>query len=298
MRELKITLLGPFSVLDGARAMPALVLRKAQDVLAMLLIAPERRMQREAAAAALWPDACAEVSKKSMRQALWQIHRAADDGLQDDRRLVLSDGETLLINTRRRLWVDVPVFTDAVGVAQRAGKSGLSAANLAGLAEAADLYRGPLHAGCYDEWCLIPRARLEDRCLTLLDTLSREHERRRDLDLAISWAQRLLDIEPAHERSHRRLMRLYFRTGDRTRALRQLHQCRWILEHELGVAPDARTEELGAAISTDRLPAASTADDIPSVPAEPLALDDIRTELSALRRSIDAIGEQLLGTPA
>jgi DNA-binding SARP family transcriptional activator len=298
MREYKFMLLGPFRVMDGTRILPAQMLRKAQDLLTIMLIAPDRRVLREAAAEALWPDAHFEASKKRMRQALWQIHRAVDNGAPQDQRLVLSDGEALYINPGRRLWVDVPVFIEAVRLAQDAGSSGLRTADLIRLTGAADLYRGPLHAGCYNEWCLIPRARLEDQCLTLLETLSHEHERQAALDLAIMWAQRLLDVEPAHERSHRRLMYLYFRTGDRTRALRQFHRCRRILEHDLGVHPDERTEKLGAAIRADRLPAAADLGDfVLSHPGGPAVLDGIRTELSALRRSVDAIGQSLGDAP-
>jgi len=291
MRELKVMLLGSFGVLDGTRSLNAPIFGKAQDLLALMLITPERSVLRESAAEALWPDALVEASKKAMRQALWHIHRAADDGVPDDRRLVLSDGDALRINPTRPLWVDLSVFGDAVRVAQHADAGVLAPADLARLAQAADLYRGPLHAGCYDEWCLIPRARLEDRCLTLLDTLSHEHERRGDLHAAIAWTQRLLDIEPAHERSHRRLMRLYCRTGDRTRALRQLHRCRWILEHELGVRPDARTEALGAAIAADRVTPERA--ELSAPRGAPPALEGVQSELSALRLALDAIGELL-----
>ncbi|HEY5247768.1 MAG TPA: hypothetical protein VIJ15_04835, partial [Dermatophilaceae bacterium] len=114
----------------GPRALPTTMLRKAQDLFAMMLLAPDRSVLREAAAAELWPDAGAEASKKSMRQALWQIHRAADGLVQTDRRLVLSDGQALHINPERRLWVDVPVFTAAVRVAQNAGVGRLGTADL------------------------------------------------------------------------------------------------------------------------------------------------------------------------
>jgi DNA-binding SARP family transcriptional activator len=297
MRELKGMLLGPFSVMDGRRVAPAQLLRKAQDLLTLVLISPERRVLREAAAEALWPGAPAETSRKAMRQALWQIHHATDDGVADSRRLLLSDNDALVVNPDRPLWVDVPVFTDAARVAQSAGAGSLDPANLPGLASAATLYRGPLHAGCLDEWCLVPRARLEDRCLTLLDTLSREHERRGDLPSAISWAQRLLEIEPAHERSHRRLMRLYCRTGDRTRALRQLTQCRGILERELGVRPDSRTEQLGSAILAGTLPDGVAVDDAVARAGDATLVEALRLELLELRRSIDALGERLGDVP-
>jgi DNA-binding SARP family transcriptional activator len=297
MRELKVMLLGPFSVVDGPGAAPAPLFRKAQDLLTLVLISADRRVLREAAAEALWPGAAAETSRKAMRQALWQIHHATDGGVTDGRRLLLTDSDSLVVNPDRRVWVDVPVFADAARVAQAAVPGSLDPANLGGLASAATLYRGPLHAGCYDEWCLVPRARLEDRCLTLLDTLSREHERQGDLASAIGWAQRLLEIEPAHERSHRRLMRLYFRRGDRTRALRQLAQCRWILERELGVRPDSRTEELGSAISTDRLPDLGDVDEPDARPRDPTVVEGLRAELLALRRSVDALGERLGDAP-
>lgn len=301
-------LLGAFTASEDHQPLRAPVLHKAADLLALVLLAPGRRVLREAAAEALWPDARGEQSRKSIRQALWQIHRATDDGLTGDDRLVVSDGETVGINPGRSLWVDAAVFSQAVRRAQEPAP--LDEAELARLAAAADLYRGPLHAGCYDEWCLAPRARLEDRCLTLLDRLSREAERQGALESAIGWAQRLLEIEPAHERSHRRLMRLYVHLGDRTRALRQLTECRTVLAQQLGIRPDALTEELGAAILADRLRVEGRDDEVVVrgvLPRRPLPGDQgplqvdllaaLRTEISALRSSLETISESL-GTGA
>jgi DNA-binding SARP family transcriptional activator len=296
MRELKVMLLGPFSVRDGTRTVRSHLFRKAQDILTLLLLAPEQRVLRESAAEALWPDASTNTSRKAMRQALWQLHQLADSDEPPARRLVLADGDALLVNPDRSLWVDVPVFTDAARRAEAIPSGGFESADLAGLAQAAALYRGPMHAGCYNEWCLIPRAHLEDRCLSLLDTLSREHERRGEYESAIRWGQRLVEIEPAHERTHRRLMRLYARTGDRTRALRQLEYCRRVLEHEFGMRPEARTDELGMAIRAGRVPHVD-----PLEPGETAAarsddqavVEDLRAEIAALRDSIEAMGDRL-----
>lgn len=290
MSELRVSLLGPFAARDGVRPLPTPVLRKAQDLLALLFLAPGQTMLRESVAETLWPDTGSDASRKAMRQALWQVHRATDR--DDDLRLVVGDGAAVRINAERPVWVDVVQFGEAVRIAQEADSRAIDDDRLAVLAAAADLYRGPLHVGCVDEWCLVPRARLEDRCLTLLDRLSREHERRGDLDAAIGWTQRLLEIEPAHERSHRRLMRLYYDVGDRTRALRQLRQCRAVLESELGVRPDARTEALGARILADAGPAPDD-DARGHTWAQDAALAAMRAELSALRHSVEVIGERL-----
>ncbi|QTE31197.1 AfsR/SARP family transcriptional regulator [Pengzhenrongella sicca] len=309
MRELRVTMMGSFTLTDGREVMRYPLLHRAQSLLAIILLAPERSLLRESAAESVWPDAGADASKRAMRQALWQIHHATDAGLPESARLVLSDGEALRINPERPVLVDVDVFADAARQLRVVGPDGLTDADVARLARAAELYRGPLLAGCYDEWCLAPRARLDDRALTLLDALSRAAERQGQLDAAIGWAQRLLDVEPAHERTHRRLMRLYHRTGDRTRALRQLHRCRWTLQHELGVDPSALTEELGAAIGADLSPEAVPLERVPPerapvlpAPTSPggrvAALEAFRAELAAVRLSIDAIGEQLRDAPA
>ena len=254
MRELKVLLMGSFTLVDDQPVVPATaLLRKAQDLLALVLLAPQNSLRRETAADALWPEAEGEASKKAMRQTLWQIHHAVDAGADESARLLVTEGETLHLNPDRRVWVDTAELTEAARTAQALGVDTLADPQVTRLAQTAELYRGPLLARCYDEWCLAPRARLEDRALTLMDTLSRAYDRRGDLRSAIGWAERLLDVEPAHERSHRRLMRLYYRSGDRTRALRQLRQCRWVLENELGVRPSAQTEQLGAAIVADRV---------------------------------------------
>src|SRR4051794_12210046 len=73
VRELRISMTGTFTVVDAPGAARAGLLRKAQDLLALILLAPRRSVLREHAAEALWPDAGPEASKKAMRQALWQV---------------------------------------------------------------------------------------------------------------------------------------------------------------------------------------------------------------------------------
>ncbi|CAM3296740.1 BTAD domain-containing putative transcriptional regulator [Occultella aeris] len=298
MTALTVRLLGPFRALRGDRPLPSPMLHKAQDLLTMLFLAPGHALLRESAAESLWPDTDAETSRKAMRQTLWQIHHATEEPMAQDR-LVICDGDGLMINPERPVSVDLPVFVGAVREAQDTGGRVLTDDRLIRLCTAADLYRGPLHAGCYDDWCLIPRARLEDRCLTLLDRISRERERRGDLDGAIAWTQRLLEIEPAHERSHRRLMRLFSRVGDRTGALRQLAECRAALARDLGVHPEASTEDLGAAILADRMDHDSGRAPLAGagIPDADTELTLLRLEVAALRQSIECIGEQLRDAP-
>jgi DNA-binding SARP family transcriptional activator len=297
MHELCVRLFGSFQItVDG---MPASgpVLRKAQELLAILLLSPQRQLMREIAADALWPSLGVEASRKAMRQLLWQIHQAADGGVPADGRLVLADGSAIRANPNRSLWLDVDVFKSAMWAAQTTSLDCIGDSQLAELSRASDLYRGPLLAGCYSDWCLDERAHLEDLYLTLVDKLSTCHERRGEIEPAIQWAARRLEVEPAHERSHRRLMHLYYRADDRTRALRQYRRCVWALKRELGVRPSGRTEQLAAAIAADIRREASQLRELGAAPPPPAIgsenLDEFRTELAALRASVDALRHQL-----
>lgn len=294
MLELRVHLFGPFQILSADREVAGPVLRKAQELLALVLLAPERNVRREVAAGAVWPDASPEASRKAIRQALWQIHQVTDDA-EPSGRLLLTDGEALRVNPERPLWTDVDAFTETARSVQATPVEDLTDAVLTAMARASELYRGPLLSSCYESWCLAGRAQLEDLHITLLDKLSRGYERRGLLEPAIRWAQRLLEIEPAHERSHRRLMRLYYQTDDRTRALRQYRRCQWVLEQELGIRPSVRTVALAAEIGADAVPA-----DDGRAPAltPPATLDGFRAELAALRASVDAISHQLRNSPA
>lgn len=297
MHELCVRLFGSFHITVGGEPADGPVLRKAQELLAILLLSPQRQIMREIAADALWPSLGAGASKKAMRQVLWQIHQAADRGVPADGRLALTEGPAIRTNPNRPLWLDVDAFKSAMRTAQTTSPERIGDSQLAELSRASDLYRGPLLAGCYSDWCLDERAHLQDLYLTLLDKLSTCHERRGEIEPAIRWAERLLEVEPAHERSHRRLMHLYYGADDRTRALRQYHRCVWALERELGVRPSGRTEELAAAIAADIGREASQLDEPGSAPPPPAIglenLDGFRTEIAALRASVDAVRNQL-----
>jgi DNA-binding SARP family transcriptional activator len=290
VRELRVRLFGPFQIALGDQPTCGPVLRKAQELLALVLLAPHRSVRRDVAADSVWPAARPDASRKAMRQALWQLHQAADVSVPTEQRLVLTQGETIRVNPDRRLWLDVADFTGTARIAQASVADVNEDTDLAALERASELYRGPLLAGCDDDWCLVERAHLQDLHLTVLDKLSTGYESRGELGPAIYWALRLLEVEPAHERSHRRLMRLFYRTDDRTRALRQYRRCQWVLEHDLGIQPSARTRALAATIGADTGVVPQQREEIPSVGA---SLDGLRAELAALRASVDAINARL-----
>ena len=69
----------------------------------------------------------------------------------------------------------------------------------------------------------------------------------------LAYGARTLRFDGARERTHRRMMRLYYLAGDRTDALRQYDRCVAALRRELGVSPSAHTVALYNQIRRERL---------------------------------------------
>lgn len=287
---LRIRLLGSFEVTrPGRRRAEALEGRKAQELISLLLLLPAQERSRDAVVETLWPGAPPETGRKQIRQALWHIHQAVDVDLTDSQRLVIADADHLAINHDRELWCDAVEFSRTL---ERLDVRGTEIDLNDHLERALDLYRGPLLDGCYSEWCLVERERLEGLYLSALDAASVMAEARLDYEMAVHWASALLRVDPAHERSHRRLMLLYYGMDDRTRAIRQFDRCRHALESELGIRPSARTVALVDAIRADVEPQESP--ERVTVLQSHSETPAVLRELSALRRAVEDLRQSLL----
>jgi DNA-binding SARP family transcriptional activator len=104
-------------------------------------------------------------------------------------------------------------------------------------------------------------------------------------------------------------MRIHYRSGDRTAALRQYQRCSDALREELDVAPSARTHELYRRIRDDTVspayvvpdPESDQATSITSLPQALRHFRELRTMVVALHRELQQdiqAMEQLLDEPA
>src|SRR5262249_44695882 len=125
---------------------------------------------------------------------------------------------------------------------------------------AATLYRGPLldghgvHDGAFEDWILVERTRLHDLAINVIEQFAASQSG----DAAIATAQRLLQLDPVREETHRLLMRLHAAAGQRAQALRQYEHCRDILQRDLQAKPDAETERLYRQIQHETVPPPAT----------------------------------------
>jgi DNA-binding SARP family transcriptional activator len=216
-------MLGELEISSGEEPLPPLESRRAESLLAFLLVRRGTRVAREQLAFLLWPDSTEQQARTNLRHVLHTLRRA------------LPELDAFIDVTARTLeWrADAPCQLDlaAFEAALASGED----------AEAVRLYRGDLLAGRYDDWVLAERERLRGLQLAALERVCATLEAEGRLSEAIGWAERLVAADPLREDAYRRLMRLHDARGDRARALSVYHGCAATLERELGVDPSPAT---------------------------------------------------------
>ena len=240
MAEFRLDLFGGFtldSTEGGSIVLPG---RKARALLAYLAVAGERPQPRDKLAGLLWAESGEEQARMSLRQALSGLRKCLGD------EVLFADGGTVAL-APTAFACDVRDFAAAVAEGSPAA-----------LERAAVLYRGDLLEGfqagapAFDEWLAVERERWRQQALALLARLAESQEQAGQLGRATQTTARLVALDSLREDAHRRLMALYDRQGRQAAALKQYRLCRAILQRELGVSPEAKTEELYRRILRER----------------------------------------------
>jgi len=273
-----IHLFREFDATCGDRTINSLGSKKACELLCYLLINRGRPFSRERLAGLLWPETAETQAKQYLRQTLWQLQSALDEAGDAHDCLLSVDSEWISIDLSEQVWLDVGQFEEAYKEAQGGNGRLPDAQQVAQLETAVALYRGDLLENWYQDWCVFERERLQNMYLSMLDKLAGYYEATRNFQAGLDCATALLRLDIAHERTYRRLMRLYYYAGDRSSALRQFQRCEHVLKQELGVAPSQRTFHILQQIRDESLPAFESSAGIgaaPQLASVTAVLDDL-----------------------
>lgn len=286
--NIKIYLLGRFRVDVEGRPAEEGLCGRAQELLAYLVLYKERQHRREALAEQLWGDELVP-GRKSLRQALWRLHSTLGDEAADA--LLGSTNDWLYARTDSGLWVDLDELEKGYGAIEDVACDELSESDVKRMRRVADLYQGELLEGLEPAWCEMPRERARHMYKALLLKLMGHSLASGQHQCGIRYGMRLLDADPASERAHRRLMRLYEESGDRAAALRQYARCGRAMHEELGVSPEAKTVELFLRLRRDQLGIPQTSGERGVDSAEQLGevlhlLEELQATLSDARQRV------------
>ena len=253
MTELIITTFGGVAIQLGEQVLTPVLPVKAAALL-IYTLRQGRAQTREHLAALLWPESSQERASGNLRMALAALREHVSSAVEITRTEVRAFGA-----------LDAGTF-DAELDALKAELSGgrkLSAESLLRLDSALRLYSGEFMAQFalndsppFEAWLLSEREALRRRYVGAAGVLIDAYRTQKRYREGIDWALRLLNADPLHEETHRRLMLLYVTSGDRTSALAQFESCQTMLWDELGVEPEDETIALYEDIASGKVESA------------------------------------------
>jgi DNA-binding SARP family transcriptional activator len=216
--RLGVRLLGIVEIILDGRRLRAFNSLRLQRFLALLAL--RRDLQhRSRLAFELWPDSDERQAHTNLRKLLHEFRHS----LPDTDQFVQIDNKTVRWIPTGPSEVDVLRFRDAIAAGD--------------LELAARLYSGDLLPACYDNWVLDERAKLRAEACGALMRLTEEAAGRHDHKATISYAQRIIELEPTDEAAVRIQMEAHLALGERAAALRCYHRYADVLQRELEVAP-------------------------------------------------------------
>ena len=244
MSQLSIHLFGRFTIRCEQQEATCLQALKVQELFSYLVLHRDKAHHRDQLADLLWADSGAGDSKKYLRKALWKLKsdlRSLDCTLEEDLQV---EPQWVRLSMGPGCWADVSEFEQIYTNLRSVPGAKLSPDQYENLKKAKEIYRGDLLDGCYWDWCILDRERFREMLLIMINKLMGYCEAQGDFEAGIGYGNEILQYDRAHERTHRRMMRLYDLSGNRTEALRQYERCQAALQTELAVDPSNRTKAL------------------------------------------------------
>lgn len=255
---LQIFLLGtPQLILDG-NPLHTLTSVKSQALLYYLAISrrPESRL---ILAGLLWPEKTDTEARTNLRQAVRQLRQTLGD---QDGGYLITTRDTVALPDTQSVEVDAVAFEWMVNAGLRGQKQVLQLA--------VDRYAGDFLSGFYlddaygfEEWMLTFRERLRSLAILGLHNLVNAFAESHEITTGLTYARRLLELEPWREEAHRLMMQFLAWDGQTSAALAQFDTCRQILTEELGVPPSPETRALYDAIRANQTPRKTARKDEP-----------------------------------
>jgi DNA-binding SARP family transcriptional activator len=270
MSQMRFRLFGTFQARLAGKISPNLITGKLEELFCFLLLHRQMMTGRESLAALLWGDTSTIQSKKYLRDALWKLQErlSVSQGVSP---VLLASPECVRLNPQADVWVDIKEFEAVFLAVEGLRGAQLTAEESQALQHATELYRGDLLEGWYQDWCLCERVRFQEMYQKMLHKLLLWCEANGRYEQGFHYGETILRSDCAHERTHRAMMRLYYRARDRTGAIRQYERCVAALRRELDIDPSRYTIALYELIRADKLESLPPAPIQPAPPRETAA---------------------------
>lgn len=296
MDTMKIHLFGKFTLQRDNIILSGLDAQKVQELFCFLLTYRNRPHRRETLATMLWGDFSTKQSRKNLRQGFWMLQSALRPMMEaGEPPLLLAEDDWVQVNPEANFWLDISAFERVYQRMHALSVYNLDTPQAEELHTAVHLHNSGFLPNLYMDWTVLERQHYQLMCIRLLSKLMSFCELRGQHESGLEYGNHALHLEPASEFIHAQLMRLLFRLGDRTGALRQYDQCKSMLRQELGVEPCHQTQVLANQIRQDHLdlPLIDQTSNRPPLGEDPSSLNDLLNGLNTFRQTLTNIQTQL-----
>lgn len=236
MQQIVFRLLGPPAISYKGQLIK--IPRRRSRALLYYLVSTQSPQPRERLLTLLCGDVDEESARNTFKTLLAEV-RSLLRGFDSAIEWIINDGDQLRLNPHAPLWLDTEIFEKMIAGTSR------------NLNQAIDLYRGSFLDGFFlkdapdfDAWVRSARDHFHRLYIKALRKLAEVYESENQFEQAISCIQMLLTADPLLEEAYARLMRLYWKTGDRIEALRQYERLCSVLAQELAIRPSSSTQAL------------------------------------------------------
>ncbi len=249
MTGLQVRVFGKLRLKHGDASVDAFPTRRAEELLAFLLINQHTRHMRENLIDTLWPELPLSNGRASLSTALWRLRTVFDRLGFPTNDFLDTTRDWIRFELPESISLDLDLFQRHLAEAERIGDLEIRERALqAGI----DLYQGVFCEGIYADWCLIERERLERLYLRALGQLMASLIQRCAYEEAGAIGQQILDRDPLREEVHRAIMVCHWKMGQPVQAVRQFQRCARLLQSELYIRPMPETIDLFRQIVEDR----------------------------------------------
>jgi predicted ATPase/DNA-binding SARP family transcriptional activator len=209
--------------------------RKAEALLAFLAFHTHRSHPRDQLIELLWPGCVPADGRRTLRVELTYLRRQLEPPNVPRGAVLITTRTSIQLNPVTCV-TDVAQFEAALQAAKRAAGP---EERVQQLLTAAQLHRGELLPGCFDNWILPERQRLAEAFITAVHELAQLLEQSGDRPEALQWARRAVAADPLCPESRQLLIQLLLANGQIEAARAQYEEAQPLLLRELGIGLSA-----------------------------------------------------------
>jgi predicted ATPase/DNA-binding SARP family transcriptional activator len=229
----RIECFGGLRAVSAERTVERFRSQKTGALLAYLAFHREQAHSREILLDMFWQESELPDARRSLRVALSSLRSQLEPPGMAAGSVLIADNHRVQFNPAL-LTTDVALFEHAI---QDAAEAESRPEQIAHLARAVDLYRGPLLPGYYESWIPPQQAHLEEAYMQAVRRLIENLQGRGEPERAIRYALQAATVDPFWEEIHYALIHLYITTGRHAEALQQYEYFAQLLRDRLDEAP-------------------------------------------------------------